>query len=337
MSKAIDKLSGASLGRRTVLKGALGALAASGHGILSASTASSPMRLVLGFSAGGGADAVARLLAQKMGPAMNRQALVENKPGAGGRIAVMAVKSAEADGSVLFFGSTSVLTLLPHVFTGLPYDMHRDFTPVSTACSFPYAIVVSPSIGVNDLQGLVAWAKANPDRAFFGTPGIGLPQHLIGSLLARLTGMPLDHLPFKSGGEAAQQLLGGQLPVAVATAGQFFQLHRGGRVKMIATTGKNRVSGVDDIPTCAEQGFPSMVFEDSFGFIGPAKMSESTVASLCRGIAQTVRMPEVEKGLKGQDMDPLLIQDDAYVDYLNKEFERWRSVVKEVGFTPNKA
>jgi tripartite-type tricarboxylate transporter receptor subunit TctC len=296
---------------------------------------SPPIKLLVGFSAGGGADAVARLMASAMQTVSNRTVLVENRAGAGGRIAIMAVKAAEPDGNTMFFGSTSVLTLFPHVFTGLTYSLDRDYTPVSTCCAFPYAIVVSPSIGVTDLQGLAAWARANPGKAFFGTPGVGTPQHLIGSLLGRRMGVRLDHIAFKSGAEATQQLLGGSLPIVLATPGQFYPMHRAGRVRMIATTGHERAASMKDVPTCAESGFPNLVFEDSFGFIAPAATGRATSEALVRTIDEAMQLPQVKKGLAAQDMQPLQIHGAAYAEYLRDENERWATTVKTVGFAPS--
>lgn len=319
--------------RRTFLR----ALAVAAAPIAGAAFAQphAPVKLLVGFSAGGGADAVARLMANAMQTTANRSVLVENRAGAGGRIAILATKAAEPDGTTLFFGSTSVLTLFPHVFTDLKYSLERDYTAVATCCSFPYAIVVSPTIGVTDLQGLAAWARANPKKAFFGTPGAGTPQHLIGSLLGRLLDAPLEHLAFKSGGEATQQLLAGSIPVVLATAGQFLQMHRAGRVRIIATTGRQRMPSMPDIATCAESGLPKVVFEDSFGFIGPAGMPAPVTQFLTASIGDALRLPQVQQGLAAQDMQPLLIHGDAYMRYLREEKERWATTVKTVGFAPS--
>ena len=323
--------------RRQLLQGTAAALLLGGlTQRASAVTFSKPLRLTLGFSAGGGADLIARMLGATMSPILGQPVIVDNKAGAGGRLAVMAVKAAEPDGSTLFFGSTSVLTLFPHVFTGLQYDLYRDYTPVSTACWFPYAVVVSPNIGVTDVAGLAAWVKANPAKAFFGTPGVGTPQHLIGSLLGKELGVPLTHLPFKSGGEATQQLLAGELPIAVATAGQFYGLHRSGRVRMVATTGRNRAAAMSSIPTFTEQGMPALQFEDSFGFVGPANLPDAERAALSQCIAQTIKTAAVDQGLRKQDMEPLLIQDAAYATYLREERDRWGTVVRDLKFTPTK-
>lgn len=298
-----------------------------------ASAADAPQRLVLGFSAGGGADAIARLLAASM-TTPTRPVIVENKPGAGGRIAIMSVRGAEPDGLTTFFGSTSVLTLFPHVFKALPYELDRDFTPVSTVCSFPYAIVTSPQIGVSSIAELAQWARAHPNQSFFGTPGLGTPQHLIGSLLAKGGDMPLEHVPFKSGGEATLQLLAGTLPVVIATAGQFYPLHKAGKVRIIATTAPTRATSMTDIPTCAESGRPDVVFEDSFGLIAPARTPAATIDALNARVGLAVSSPSVQTSLKEQDLKPLLIQGAAYLSYLAKERARWREVVQLIGFTP---
>jgi tripartite-type tricarboxylate transporter receptor subunit TctC len=326
--------SGFRLSRRTLIRTAVASAATTGIQ-LAFGVEAQPYRIIVGFSPGGGADIVARLMASAITTVSNHRTIVENRAGAGGRIAIMAVKAAERDPNTMFFGSTSVLTLFPYVFKDLPYALEHDYTPVSTCCSFPYAIVVSPTIGVSDLKGLAEWARAHRGKAFFGTPGVGTPQHLIGSLLGHLMGTPLEHVAFKSGSEATQMLLSGQIPIVLATAGQFYALHRTGQVRMVATTGAHRPPSMKDVPTCAEAGFPGLVFEDSFGFIAPAKISGEASASLQEHIAQAMHTAVVEKGLASQDMQPLLIQGAAYEKYLQDEKKRWASTVATPRFAPS--
>ncbi|MGE0802244.1 MAG: Bug family tripartite tricarboxylate transporter substrate binding protein [Lautropia sp.] len=294
----------------------------------------SPLHLVLGFAVGGGADIIARIASTEIAAIANRNVLVENRAGAGGRIAINVIKAAPADGSRLFFGSTSVLTLFPYVFDKLPYSLEEDFTPVSTLCAFAYAIVVSPTIGVRTLAELLDWARRHPDRATFGTPGIGTPQHLIGTLLGKLGGAPFTHVPFKSGSEANQQLLGGQIPMIIATTGQFIEMHHTGRIRIIATTDDVRSRIIPDVPTCAESGFPKLVFKDSFGFIGPAGLAAPIVADLSGQIAAATRSDKLRQGLDRQALDPLLIHGQAYEHYLKLEKQRWQETVRTIGFSP---
>jgi len=320
----------ASDSRRRYMKLASGLLLAS-PAISLARQEQREVRWVVGYSPGGGADTVARLIASTP-PLADRPTIVENKPGAGGRIALVAVKNRKPNERQYYFGPSSILTLMPHVIPDLPYDLFRDFRPVSTVCSFPYALVVSPDIGVDSIEGLLDWATKNPDKAFFGTPGVGLPQHLIGTLLSKLSGVPLQPVHFKSGSEATQMLLSGQLPIAIATPGQFYQLHRAGRVRMLATTGRARPERLPEVVTFSERGFDSMVFEDSFCLLCTKSASDQVVQELQPDIATALDTPVLQKALRDQDVPPLIIQGEAYSDYLREEHNRWAQVVKDVGF-----
>lgn len=296
----------------------------------------SPAYLVVGFAAGGGADIIARLLAPVISDLGGQPIVVENRPGAGGRIAIMLIKMHQGDDSRVFFGSTSVLTLFPHIFKGLKYSLEQDFTPISTICSFPYAIVVSPNLGVSDLAGLVRWAKANPGKAFFGTPGVGTPQHLIGTYLGHLSGAQFDHVPFKSGAEATEHMLSGQIPIVIATTGQFYQMHKEGRVRIVTITARRRMSALPEVATCAESGYPDVVFEDSFGIVGPAGMSADVVRGWEGNISRALQTPAFRKALSLQVMQPTAIQGAAYEQYLQDEKKRWGKTVAAIKFTPLK-
>lgn len=333
MSRHSSPFPPTGLSRRQVMAAGLAALGASA-GLPAWAQANRQVRYILGFSAGGGADGVARLIASAMAEQTGSRVLVENKPGAGGRIAANQVRNEPADGSSVFFGSPSVLTLLPHVVAQMPFDSFRDFTPVVSACSFPFAIVVSPAIGVNSIPELVTWARANPKRALFGTPGIGLPQHLIGSYLAKVADAPLVHVPFKSGGEATQQLLTGETPIAIATPGQFYGMHQAGKVRMIATTGEQRPANLPEVATLKEHGYEHMVIQDCFGFIGPAGMPASAVNGLADQIGKAVDAPEVLAALTKMGMPRMVIKGQAFADYIRRDYETWKRVVAEVGFKP---
>lgn len=323
-----------STGRRLWLRAALTAAVTPLAWRARAMEQKPPAYIVVGFAAGGGADIIARLLAPAISSVGGQPIVVENRPGAGGRIAIMAVKLSPRDGNRIFFGSTSVLTLFPHVFRGLQYSLEQDFTPISTICSFPYAIVVSPKIGVSNLPDLIAWAKANPRHAFFGTPGVGTPQHLIGSYLGELSGARFEHVPFKSGAEATEHVLSGQIPIVIATTGQFYEMHKAGRVRIVAITAKDRIAALSEVATCAESGYPQVVFVDSFGLVGPAGMPADTVRRWESNVSQALEASAFRQALRQQVMQPLAIQGDAYVKYLQDEKARWGKTVKMVNFKP---
>jgi tripartite-type tricarboxylate transporter receptor subunit TctC len=246
------------ISRRRFVAGVLAALAGTASGSQAwAQVVGKPARIVTGFPPGGSTDIVARVLADRMRGQYAPNIIVENKPGAGGRIALEFVKAGEADGSLILLSPAGMFTIYPHVYKKLEYDAFADFTPVSTLVGYSFAITVGPSVPaqVRTLADLMQWYKANPKSAAYGTPGAGSAPHFIGTILARLAGVPLNHIPYKGMAPVMQDLMAGQIPVGMLTVGDVVAHAKETRMRVLATSGPARSPFLPNIPTAAESGF----------------------------------------------------------------------------------
>ena len=235
-----------------------------------------PVRLLIGFPPGGIPDVVARHLADRMRSTYAPTIIVENKPGAGGRIGVDALKSAEPDGRAILVTPNPMITLYPHVYPKLSYDPLRDIVPVTTLGSFPLLLVVGPGLpaDINTISALVQWAKRHPDQASFGSSAAGSTQHLIGAMFAQAAGITLTHVAYKGGTMVVQNLLGGQLPIAVGTPSTTVAHIRAGKLRALATSGPKRSPLLPDVPTLKEAGYGDLVVEDRLGMFVPVLVTD---------------------------------------------------------------
>ncbi|MBV9892100.1 MAG: ABC transporter substrate-binding protein, partial [Rhizobacter sp.] len=209
-----------------------------------------PVHLLVGFAPGGSADIAARLIAERINDDLHQPVVVENRPGAGGRLVADTVKNAPADGSVLMLTPIVVTVLAPMVFSKVSYDPVADFAPVAQVANFQFALSVNASHPARTMQELLAWYRANPSKANFGSPAAGSLPHFFGVMIARGTGIDLVHVPYNGGGPMMNALIGGdQITAAIDTLVEQLELHRGGRVRILATSGSKRSPLVPDVPT----------------------------------------------------------------------------------------
>jgi tripartite-type tricarboxylate transporter receptor subunit TctC len=294
-------------------------------------------KFVYGFPAGSAGDVCVRRIADKVaGTAYSRNAaLVENKVGAGGRITMDTVKAAPADGSVLAFTPFACTAVYPHVYTKLGYDMARDFTPVSLAAIMHHGLAVGPVVpaSVTDVKGFLAWAKANPDKANYGSPGAGSTPHFLGALLGLTNNVELRHVPYRGSVPGVADVVGGSLAAMVTPAGDFLANHKAGRLRLLATSGKARLPFATDVATFAEQGFGDLTVEEWFGFFAPARTPAAIVSAANAAINQALRDPGMAEGLGVVGLLPAGSTVDEMARSQKAEFERWGPLVKKVGFT----
>ena len=229
------------------------------------------MKILVGFPPGGSVDVVARLLADNMKSSLDQNVIIDNKPGAAGRVALGELKRAAPDGNTLALAPSGALVILPWLFKNVGYDPARDFTPIARVTTFDFAITVGPAAPPGDFKALLAWLKANPNKANFATSGAGTVPHFTGVLLAQETGVPLTHVAYKGGALAAQDLLGGQVPMMVDTASETIEYHRAGKLRIVAITGDGRSAVLPEVPTLKEMGV-NVVADAFFGLYGPANM-----------------------------------------------------------------
>jgi len=292
-------------------------------------------RVFVGFPAGGTTDAVSRRLADKFRGGYAKTALVENKAGAGGRLAAEAVKSSPNDGSVMLLTPAAIITLYPHIFTKLTYKI-EDFTPVSTACTAVFGFGVGPQVpeSVKNLKDYLAWAKANPDKSAFGSPGAGTPPHFLGALLSKGSGVDLQHVPYRGSAPGIQDLLGGQVGAFSGPIGDFLPHLKSGKLRMLATSGPKRSSFAPDVPTYVEQGFKNIEFVEWYGVFLPAKAAPDVVQRAAQAVKAAVTSPDVIEGLATLGLEASANTPAELTRAVSAENAAWGPVVKTVGFTP---
>jgi len=291
-----------------------------------------PITLVLGFSAGSAPDIAARIIANHLPSELGgRKVIVDNRPGAGGQLAFVALKQASPDGSVLAFAPSNLLTIFPRTYSKLPYDA-ADVTPIATGCTVDFAFVVASNHPAKTLGEFVTWAKANPKQASIGNPGLGTAQHFLGWLFGKEAGVDLEGVPYRSTPQMAQELAGGQIAGAIAVQAVFMELVRAGRLRMLATTGETRSALFPSVPTMDEAGFASLRAVDWFAFFGPRAFPQSAVDGLAAAVRKVVQREDVRSQLHGMGLTA--VAHDA--QWLNKSIkadsDRWAEVVRRTGF-----
>ncbi|WP_295380649.1 tripartite tricarboxylate transporter substrate-binding protein [uncultured Pseudacidovorax sp.] len=293
------------------------------------------VKIMYGFPAGSAGDTVARRVAEKIaGTAYAKGAYVENKPGAGGRIAVETLKNSPPDGSVLTLAPVSAIAVYPYIYPKLTYKP-EDVTPVSIGAIMFHGLAVGPAVPaeVKTLKDFLAWAKANPAQASYGSPGAGSMPHLLGALLGMRSGVELKHVPYRGTVPSITDLVGGQIAAAMNPSGDYLQYMKNGRVRVLATSGKKRSPYLPDVPTFTELGYPDVTSEEWFGFYAPAKTPAAVLASANAAINAALKDKSVidSLALVGLVAHGTTAQDMAADQ--KAEFERWGPLVKQIGFT----
>jgi tripartite-type tricarboxylate transporter receptor subunit TctC len=251
------------------------------------------VRILVGFPPGGSADVVARLLADKMRVSLGQNVIIDNKPGAAGRLALAELKRSAPDGSTLIFSPSGAMVIHPWLYSNLGYDPAKDFTPIALGSTFDFAVTAGPGAPSGDLKAVLAWMKANPGKANYATSGAGTVPHFAGQLLGQATGVPMTHVAYRGGAPAAQDLIGGQVPLMVDTASETIEHHRAGKVRILAVTGEQRSRALPDVPTLKEAGI-NVTADAFFGLYGPPGMSPEVVARIDKAVADALRMPDVQ-------------------------------------------
>ncbi len=294
------------------------------------------VKILYGFPAGSAGDTVARRVADKLaGTGYTRNpGVVENKPGAGGRIAVETLKASPPDGSVLALAPVSALAVYPYIYPKLSYKP-EDVTQVSIGAVMFHGLAVGPAVPaeVKTLPDFLAWAKANPDQASYGSPGAGSMPHLLGALLGIRSGVALRHVPYRGTVPSITDLVGGQIAAAMNPSGDYLQYMKAGRVRVLGTSGRKRSPFLPDVPTFTELGYPDVTSEEWFGFYAPAKTPAATITAANAAITAALKDKAVIDslalvGLLANGTSPQAMAADQ-----KAEWERWGPLVKQIGFT----
>lgn len=313
------------------------AAAATGLAGRAAAQAFEQPKFLYGFPAGSAGDIVCRRVAERIaGSAYAKNAaLVENRPGAGGRIALDGLKAAPADGSVLCMGPYSTVSIYPHVYRKLSYDPVADFQPVSTSAIIHHGFAVGPLVpdSVKDVKGFIAWAKANPDKANYASPAAGSTPHFLGALLGLSQNFDFKHVPYRGSVPGITDVVGGQIASMFTPGGDFLANHRAGKLRILAFSGKSRLPFAPEVATFGEQGFGDLTTEEWFGFHAPAKTPMAVVQAANAAINAALRDKALIDGIgvvgliaQGSTIDEMARSQRA-------ELERWGPLVKRIGFT----
>ena len=288
--------------------------------------------IVVGFSAGGSTDIVARLLAEEMRKSWGQPVVIDNRPGAGGNIGANLVAKAKPDGYTLLMGSVGPLAINASLYPTMPYDNLKDFTPISLVVHVPNMLVVNPkAMPVQSFSEFVALLRANPGKYFFSSTGTGTSSHLSGELLKTMAGVQATHVPYK-GAVALNDLLSGeQVHFMFATIPSVIEFVRAGRLRALAVTSATRSAAVPDLPTVAESGFPEFEASSWFGLLGPAELPRDVVLKLRAEIVRALQIPEIRSKLVAQGADPAASTPEQFADYLRAETAKWAKVVKASG------
>ena len=291
-----------------------------------------PVKLVVGFAPGGSADIAARLLAERLKDDLKQTVTVENKPGAGGRIAAELLKNAAPDGATIILAPIVVPVLAPLVFSKLPYDPLVDFAPVAHVANFQFAMSVNASHPARNVAELLAWFKANPAAANFGTPAPGSLPHFFGVMIARGAALDLVHVPYNGGGPLMTAVMGNQVSTGIDTLVDQIELHRSGKVRLLASSGAQRSPLLADVPTFAEAGLKGVEGTSWFAVYAPAKTPEATVRQLNTAINAALAAPDLRERFAKLGLEPTGGSPADLAAVMKRDTERWAPVVKASGF-----
>ncbi len=296
--------------------------------------AQAPARMLAGFPPGGGVDILARIFAEKWSEAIARPVVVENRAGAGGQIAMEALKASAPDGNTLVLAPDSNLTVYPHTVAKPAYDALADFVGVAHTGGYAFALGISANVPVKDLREFIAWARANPNQASFGSSGAGSVLQFYGTLIAQTTGAPLTHVSYRGVAPAINDLAAGQIAAAVLPMGTILNQVKAGKARILGHSGARRTPGAPDVPTFKELGYPALEQPGWFGIVGPAGMRPEVLARLNELFIQAMRTPTIKERMARLDLEIQEMNPAEYAALIKSDYERWGRIVRASGWKP---
>ncbi len=324
-----------SISRRHLIQSAGASALLASIGQAARAQALDTLKIITGFAAGGTSDTLCRRVGTRMAPDYAKTAVVENRTGAGGQIAIQYVKSAAPDGMTLLQTPTSMLTIYPHIYKKLPYEPLVDLTPVSVACVFDFGLAVGPAVplSVKTVPEFLAWAKANPLGANFGSPAAGSTPHFIGALLGKSAGIDLKHAAYRGTQPAMLDLLGGNISAVSGPIGDLTQHLPTGKVRILGVSGAKRSRFAPDVPTYTEQGLKDMTHSEWFAFLLPPKAPAEVVNRMHAALKTALAQKDVVDGLAAFGLEAMSSTPAELTELIRKDTAKWAPIVKSVGFT----
>jgi tripartite-type tricarboxylate transporter receptor subunit TctC len=289
-----------------------------------------PIRLLVPFAPGGGADALSRIITPKMHDALGQAWVVDNRGGAAGNIAAETVAKAAPDGYTALMGFSTVLTVNPSLYK-LPYSVTKDLQPVTLLATAQYILVIHPSVAATNLKDFIALARQKPGSLNYASAGVGSPLHLAAELFKKRAGIDMAHLAYKGGGPAAVAVLAGEAQVLFASVASSIPQVKAGKLKALATTGTKRSKVVPDLPTIAESGFPGFDVSTWYALLVPARTSAAIVNKIRGAALKAVALPDVQEAMSRQGLDVETSTPQELAARMSAETAVWAGVIKDAG------
>jgi tripartite-type tricarboxylate transporter receptor subunit TctC len=292
-----------------------------------------PIRMIVPYPPAGGTDIVARTISEPLAAVLGQPIIIENRGGAAGNLGTDVAAKSAPDGYTILF-TLSSHTINPKLYDKLPFDVEKDFTPVSLAAYIPQILVANPSLPANNVKELIALAKAEPGKLNFASVGTGSPGHIAGELFKLKTGTNMVHVPYKGGGPAVTDTLGGQVQLLFVSMPAALQYVKAGKLKAIAVTSDKRSAAAPDIPTIAESGVPDCIVNSWYGALVPARTPPAIVAKLQAAFAKVLQMPQVRERLFAQGAEATFSTSAEFERLIHDELKQWEFVIREAKIKP---
>lgn len=290
-----------------------------------------PIRIVIGFPAGGPLDQHARLLTERLQAVLGQPVVIDYKSGAGGTVGAQDVMKAPADGYTLMLANTGVMVINPALYSKLPYATLKDFTPIARTAMQPLALLVNPKLPVTSLKEFIDYTRARPGQVNYGSAGNGGISHLVPEMFKKATGLFMVHIPYRGSAPAFTDLMGGQVQFMGESIPQAANYHKQGKVRALAVTSRERNPALPDIPTVIESGIKGFEVVGFYGFLAPAGLPKDVTAKLSDAFQQVMANPDIRSRMVTQGADPAFMGSEEFAKFLAAEMPRWEQAVKASG------
>jgi tripartite-type tricarboxylate transporter receptor subunit TctC len=290
-----------------------------------------PIRLVIGFPAGGPLDQHARLLSERLQAVLGQPLVIDYKAGAGGTVGAQEVMKAAPDGYTLMLANTGVMVINPALYSKLPYQTTRDFTPIARTAMQPLALLVNPKLPVNTLKEFTDYARARPGQVNYGSAGNGGISHLVPEMFKNASGLFMVHIPYRGSAPAFTDLMAGQVQFMAESIPQAAAYHKQGKVKALAVTSRERNPALPDTPTVIESGLKDFEVVGFYGFLAPAGLPKDVTAKLSDAFRQVLASPDIRNRMISQGADPAFLGSEDFAKFLASEMPRWAQAVQKSG------